>query len=192
MARRPSDLSSSGTKSARTAFRSMPEAMATSKRKQEQEGEELEEAYKIPSGIMATILEADQVTGLERGCRRGVVRARGAVTFKALAINISIPGKPWRVVKPSVHEPHIGGKEGDPPPWASRRPSGPQKGLPSGGSSRPRPSGSCRSCLCTETECRSFSCPHVSVPSVADLMYFRYSLSRTYAYSRRTDSNDGM
>jgi hypothetical protein len=64
------------------------EAMATSKRKQEQEGKDFKERYKIRSGIEATVSEADRVTGLKRVWCRGLDRVRTAVTFKALALNI--------------------------------------------------------------------------------------------------------
>jgi hypothetical protein len=60
-----------------------PEAMATSKRKQEQEGRDFKERYKIRSGIEATVSEADRVTGLKRLWCRSLVRLRAAVTFKA-------------------------------------------------------------------------------------------------------------
>jgi len=69
-------------------LRFKPEAMATSRRKQEQENKDFKERYKIRSGIEATVSEADRVTGLKRVWCRGLVRLRAAVTFKALAINI--------------------------------------------------------------------------------------------------------
>ena len=64
------------------------EAMATSKRKQEQEDKDFKERYKIRSGIEATVSEADRVTGLKKVWCRGLDRVRTAVTFKALALNI--------------------------------------------------------------------------------------------------------
>ena len=64
------------------------EAMATSKRKAEQEGKDFKERYKIRSGIEATVSEADRVTGLKNVWCRGLDRVRTAVTFKALALNI--------------------------------------------------------------------------------------------------------
>ena len=64
------------------------EAMATSKRKQEQGGKDFKERYKIRSGIEATVSEADRVTGLKKVWCRGLDRVRTAVTFKVLALNI--------------------------------------------------------------------------------------------------------
>ena len=64
------------------------EAMATSKRKAEQEDKDFKERYKIRSGIEATVSEADRVTGLKKVWCRGLDRVRTAVTFKALALNI--------------------------------------------------------------------------------------------------------
>ena len=62
--------------------------MATSRRRQEQEGKDFKERYKIRSGIEATVSEAARVTGLKRVWCRGLSRVRAAVSFKALAINI--------------------------------------------------------------------------------------------------------
>ena len=75
-------------KAGKYRLRFTPEAMATSKRKQEQEGKDFKERYKIRSGIEATISEAARLTGLKRVWCRGLSRVRAAVSFKALAINI--------------------------------------------------------------------------------------------------------
>lgn len=63
-------------------------AMATSRRRQEQETDDFKERYKIRSGIEATISEADRVTGLKRTWNRGKDRVTMVVSMKALAINI--------------------------------------------------------------------------------------------------------
>ena len=52
-------------------LRYTPAAMATSRRRQEQEGKDFKERYKIRSGIEATVSEAARVTGLKRVWCRG-------------------------------------------------------------------------------------------------------------------------
>ena len=69
-------------------LRYTPATMATSRGRQEQEGKDFKERYKIRSGIEATVSEAARVTGLKRVWCRGLSRVRAAVSFKALAINI--------------------------------------------------------------------------------------------------------